>query len=153
MKTLWLLPLLLICALLPLAGCDDGGGDSSDEDAAAAATTADGATDDDAADAAETEDATPPATEPAVDFASIQPTGLRVIDRFDIVGRGTQFTVGCNSIPGAVSYVFTAGFGVTATESAPQTSFFRNGFGLFTLDLYAINAAGTATRHALLYVE
>lgn len=153
MKNLWLLPTLLMCAMLPLAGCDDGGGDSSDEDAAAAAATAEGAADGDAADTAATEDAAAPATEPAVDFASIQPTGLRVIDRFDIVGRGTQFTVGCDSIPGAVGYVFTTGFGVTATEPVPQTSFFRNGSALFTLDLYAINAAGTATRHALLYVE
>ena len=159
MKKFWLLPILLICAMLPLAGCSDDDGDSSDEDVAeTAATTTDAADDADAdedapAEVAEPEDTAAPATEPAVDFASIMPTGLRVIDRFDITGRGTQFTVGCNPVPGAVSYSFSAGFGFAVKVSDPQVSFFRNGFNTFTLDLYVRDAHDTASRHALLYVE
>ena len=141
MKKFLLLLAILICGSLFWVGC---GGSDDDGDAAPAPTPA--ATDDDGADA-DDDDAEP--TDPNAEFAAVIPSGLALADKYTISGRGTAYTVRCNAIAGAVSYVFTTSFGGSETVAAPEASFLKSGPDEpFTLSVYAINADGFNSKTA-----
>jgi hypothetical protein len=135
MKKFLLLLAILISGSLFLMGC--GGSDDDSTVAPPAATS-----DDSDADEAVVPD-------PNAAFAAIIPAGLALEDKFSISGRGIAFTVRCNAIPGAASYVFTTSFGGSESVVTPEASFLKAGADEpFTLSVYAINANGFNSKTA-----
>ena len=90
-----------------------------------------------------------PAPDANAEFQAVTPSGLALQDKFSIAGRGTVYVLGCNEVPGAVSYVFTAFGGNTENVPTPQASFLWTGpLAPFNWQVYAINSAGYQTQTA-----
>ncbi len=135
MKTCrWMMVALMGCACI-LTGCKDSKKDDSPPPPPANGPGGNGDTQPD-----------PSANE---QFASVIPSGLRLRERFTIVGRGTTYVLECSPIAGAVSYTFTTSFGATEAADSNSIGILRAGADEpFTFSVYATNAEGINTRTA-----
>ena len=80
-------------------------------------------------------------------FQRVRPSGLTLVNKLNVAGRGTVYEVRCNAINGAVRYHFTTSFGQSETSAMPETAFLKAGpDDPFTLSVFATNAAGERTR-------
>lgn len=149
-KRLWMLA-ILICGSLFLVGCDDDDDDDGGSTAGGTSTTGtSGGTSggDTSSDSTSGGDAATPAPDANAAFQAISPSNLRLVDQYDVAGRGTVYTVACNEIPGAAAYVFTC-FGTTENVGVPQASFLKAGpREPFEWNVFAINSAGYNTQTA-----
>ncbi len=159
MKKFLLLLAILVCGALFVSGC---GGDDDDDGAPASGSSTNGtsggtssggtsggtSTNGTSGGGTSGGGTSTPAPDANATFQALTPSGLALVDKFSIAGRGTVYVLGCNEIPGAVAYVFTC-FGTTENVGTPQASFLRAGpEDPFGWDVYAINSAGYNTQTA-----
>ena len=162
MKKFPLLLAILICGACFLSGCEGDGDDDAPAIDSSANQPADGASGggssgDTSADSDEEEtsaddtDRAAPAPAPVDANAAFQatvPSGLGLKSKYSVAGRGTVYVLGCNEIPGAVTYVFSC-FARTENVATPQAGFLLVGPGdPFEWEVYAINADGYNTQTA-----
>jgi len=143
--------LFVACAVLA-TGCSDDDSDAASEEAAkevpaqTTSSSSNGGTEAPPAATPETE-STPPDADDA--FAAIVPTDTFLTYKTTIAGRGTLFGFRTDAIPGAVSYTFTASFGVTGTVPSNTIEILGStdqDDESFVVSVYATNANGVNTQ-------